>query len=79
MIRLTQHKPALRPIRQNTPLAFRAIWALLRNWISPETARRFALLGGQRGYLRRMQQDGIPLEAIPESLGGRRGDGIPPQ
>lgn len=59
------------PAPQNTPLAFRAIWAIMRSWIRPETVRRFSLLGGPGSYLRRMQEDGIPLESIPEALGGK--------
>lgn len=35
------------------------------------TVQRVALLGGRGGYLRRMHEDGIPLDAIPENIGGK--------
>ena len=39
----------------NVPLAFRAVWGIVRLWIPEETCSKVSLLGGQGSYLHHMQ------------------------
>lgn len=55
----------------NSPITFRAVWAVVKAWIDPDTVAKIAILGGPKAYLPELQSAGVPLEAVPRCLGGR--------
>jgi len=58
----------------NVPLVFRAVWNVAKVFVDPITVKKFKLEGGVP--LKRMQEDGIPLQSLPKYLGGKGPDPI---
>ena len=49
---------------------FRAIWAILKPTIHPETLSKTFILGGKNDYLPIFQREGLAMAHIPKALGG---------
>lgn len=54
----------------NAPFVFRSVYSIISPFIHPVTKQKIKILGGPAKYLEEMRRDGIPPEAVPESLGG---------
>jgi hypothetical protein len=54
----------------NAPTVFRAIWAVVKPMVHPETLAKTFILGGKSDYLPVLQREGLPAESIPLQLGG---------
>ena len=54
----------------NAPFIFRSAYKVITPLIHPVTRDKIKILGGKSAYLPAMQKAGIPLSAIPVSLGG---------
>ena len=54
----------------NAPFIFRSAYKVISPLIHPVTRDKIKILGGKSAYLPAMQKAGIPLSAIPVSLGG---------
>ena len=54
----------------NAPTIFRAVWAVVKPMIHPETLAKTFILGGPPDYLPVFTANGLPLTAIPALLGG---------
>ena len=54
----------------NAPFIFRSAYAVIKPLIHPVTRDKIKILGGKSAYLPEMKKAGIPLSAIPESMGG---------
>lgn len=54
----------------NAPYTFRSVWGVFKRFVEPETIEKIQILGGQDKYLPAMQQAGIPLQSLPDTLGG---------
>ena len=49
---------------------FRAIWAIIKPTIHPETLSKTFILGGKNDYLPIFQREGLAMPNIPKVLGG---------
>jgi hypothetical protein len=54
----------------NAPFIFRSAYKVITPLIHPVTRDKIKILGGKSAYLPAMQKAGIPLSALPESMGG---------
>ncbi len=54
----------------NAPFIFRSAYAVIKPLIHPVTRDKIKILGGKSAYLPEMKKAGIPLSAIPVSMGG---------
>ena len=54
----------------NAPFVFRSAYSVVKPLIHPVTRDKIKILGGKRAYLKKMQACGIPLSAVPSSMGG---------
>ena len=54
----------------NAPFIFRSAYAVIKPLIHPVTRDKIKILGGKSAYLPEMKKAGIPLSAVPESMGG---------
>ena len=54
----------------NAPFVFKTAYKVIKPFIHPVTRDKIKILGGKSAYLPAMQKAGIPLSAIPVSLGG---------
>ena len=54
----------------NAPFIFRSAYKVISPLIHPVTRDKIKILGGKSAYLPAMQKAGIPLSAVPQSLGG---------
>ena len=54
----------------NAPFIFRSAYKVITPLIHPVTRDKIKILGGKSAYLPAMQKAGIPLSAVPQSLGG---------
>lgn len=52
----------------NAPMIFRGIWSVIRVWLHPITQKKVNITSGNPKSA--MIKDGIPLESIPDWLGG---------
>ncbi|KAK3235399.1 hypothetical protein CYMTET_54393 [Cymbomonas tetramitiformis] len=52
----------------NAPMIFRGIWSVIRVWLHPITQKKVNITSGNPKSA--MMKDGIPLESIPDWLGG---------
>jgi len=55
----------------NAPFVFRSAYAVVSPIIHPVTKDKIKVLGGKSTYLREMEKNGIPAEAVPAFLGGQ--------
>ena len=58
----------------NAPFIFRSAYAVIKPLIHPVTRDKIKILGGKSAYLPEMKKAGIPLSAIPASMGGTHAD-----
>ncbi|CAH0368054.1 unnamed protein product [Pelagomonas calceolata] len=58
----------------NAPFIFRSAYKVISPLIHPVTRDKIKILGGKSAYLPAMQKAGIPLSALPESMGGKYPD-----
>ena len=58
----------------NAPFVFRSVYTVIKPLIHPVTRDKIKILGGKSAYLPEMKKAGIPLSAIPESMGGTHAD-----
>jgi hypothetical protein len=59
----------------HAPLIFRALWTVGKRFLAPATAAKFQIVGGgSKGAAAALAAAGIPLKAIPMSLGGTAPD-----
>jgi len=56
----------------NAPWIFSALWRVVSPWLDPVTKTKIHVLKGD--FLTEMQQNDIPLDALPVSLGGTMED-----
>ena len=54
----------------NAPFVFKTAYKVIKPFIHPVTRDKIKILGGKSSYLPEMKKAGIPLSAIPESMGG---------
>ncbi|EDQ84455.1 uncharacterized protein MONBRDRAFT_34692 [Monosiga brevicollis MX1] len=54
----------------NAPFVFRTVWAMIKPWIHPITQAKVNMLGSASAAVKKMQEDGLELDAIPTFLGG---------
>ena len=54
----------------NAPFIFRSAYKVISPLIHPVTRDKIKILGGKSAYLPEMKKAGIPLSAVPESMGG---------
>ena len=54
----------------NAPFIFRSAYKVISPLIHPVTRDKIKILGGKSAYLPAMQKAGIPLSALPQSMGG---------
>ena len=54
----------------NAPFIFRSAYKVISPLIHPVTRDKIKILGGKSAYLPAMQKAGIPLSALPRSMGG---------
>eukprot|EP00730_Choanoeca_flexa_P019168 TRINITY_DN9354_c0_g1_i1.p1 TRINITY_DN9354_c0_g1~~TRINITY_DN9354_c0_g1_i1.p1 ORF type:complete len:318 (+),score=111.79 TRINITY_DN9354_c0_g1_i1:77-1030(+) len=54
----------------NTPLLFRGVWTMVKPWIHPITQAKVNMFGTAAAAVKQMQADGVPLEAMPDFMGG---------
>lgn len=54
----------------NSPLVFRAIWQTVKPWLHPVTAGKTRIVGSGSAILKEFENLGVPLDQIPENLGG---------
>lgn len=54
----------------NTPFMFRACWAVVKPWIHPITVAKVNIHGSVKDAVKKMAEVGVPLESLPEWLGG---------
>ena len=54
----------------NAPFIFRSAYKVISPLIHPVTRDKIKILGGKSSYLPEMKKAGIPLSAIPVSMGG---------
>ena len=54
----------------NAPFIFRSAYKVITPLIHPVTRDKIKILGGKSAYLPAMQKAGIPLSALPRSMGG---------
>jgi len=54
----------------NAPYSFRMIWRIISPWIDSEVKAKIKILGGKSQYLPAMLKSGIPIESIPQVIGG---------
>mmetsp|Transcript_6061 Transcript_6061/g.21398 ORF Transcript_6061/g.21398 Transcript_6061/m.21398 type:complete len:114 (+) Transcript_6061:118-459(+) len=55
----------------NSPLIFRAIWAIIKPWLHPVTLSKIQIIGSAKEAIKKMNEEGIPIEAIPDWMGGK--------
>lgn len=55
----------------NSPLIFRAIWAIIKPWLHPVTLSKIQIIGSAKEAIKKMNEEGIPIEAIPDWMGER--------
>uniref|UniRef100_A0A7S4UD49 CRAL-TRIO domain-containing protein n=1 Tax=Guillardia theta TaxID=55529 RepID=A0A7S4UD49_GUITH len=53
----------------NSPLIFRAIWAIIKPWLHPVTLSKIQIIGSAKEAIKKMNEEGIPIEAIPDWMG----------
>ena len=58
----------------NAPFIFRSAYKVISPLIHPVTRDKIKILGGKSAYLPAMKKAGIPLSALPESMGGTHAD-----
>ena len=61
----------------NTPMLFRASWALIKPWLDAKTAAKVHFIRGKKALLENMDAISFKREMIPTSLGGDCEDVIP--
>ena len=54
----------------NAPFVFKTAYKVIKPFIHPVTRDKIKILGGKSAYLPEMKKAGIPLSAIPVSMGG---------
>ena len=54
----------------NAPFVFKTAYKVIKPFIHPVTRDKIKILGGKSSYLPEMKKAGIPLSAIPVSMGG---------
>jgi len=58
----------------NAPTIFRAIWAIVKPLLDPETAAKVNICGGPANAKAAMMAEGIPSKALPAWVGGAYGE-----
>ena len=56
------------PSRQ--PACLQGVWAIIRPWIHPITQAKVNMFSTPAAAVKQMQADGVPVESIPEFMGG---------
>mmetsp|Transcript_36820 Transcript_36820/g.87137 ORF Transcript_36820/g.87137 Transcript_36820/m.87137 type:complete len:348 (-) Transcript_36820:115-1158(-) len=54
----------------NAPMVFRAIWTIIKPWLHPLTVNKIQIVGNNKEAIAAMAKDHIPLDAIPDWMGG---------
>jgi len=55
----------------NTPIIFRGMWAIIKLWLHPVTVAKVNIVGNEKAAVKKMTEDGIPLSALPDWIGGK--------
>mmetsp|Transcript_64843 Transcript_64843/g.159606 ORF Transcript_64843/g.159606 Transcript_64843/m.159606 type:complete len:354 (+) Transcript_64843:202-1263(+) len=54
----------------NGPMVFRAVFACIKPILAPETIAKINMLGSMDAALKKLEQDGLPRNVLPEWVGG---------
>jgi len=54
----------------NAPMSFRMVWRIINPWIDPIVKSKIRMLSGKSMYLPAMHKSGLPIESVPQILGG---------
>jgi len=54
----------------NSPMIFRAVWAILKPWLHPITVNKIQIIGTAKEALKKMTQQNIPAASLPTWMGG---------
>eukprot|EP00286_Rhodomonas_abbreviata_P022085 CAMPEP_0181314692 /NCGR_PEP_ID=MMETSP1101-20121128/14957_1 /TAXON_ID=46948 /ORGANISM="Rhodomonas abbreviata, Strain Caron Lab Isolate" /LENGTH=277 /DNA_ID=CAMNT_0023421809 /DNA_START=115 /DNA_END=948 /DNA_ORIENTATION=- len=54
----------------NPPMVFRAIWAIIKNFLHPLTINKVHFCANYKDAMKRMVDEQIPLQALPHWIGG---------
>ena len=54
----------------NAPFVFRSAWAIVSQWLDPNTVAKFKILGGEKEYMPKLLE-WLDDEDIPAFLGGK--------
>ena len=60
--------PSSPPSRE--PACLQGVWAIIRPWIHPITQAKVNMFSTPAAAVKQMQADGVPVESIPEFMGG---------
>eukprot|EP00001_Collodictyon_triciliatum_P168257 29751_1 len=54
----------------NSPMIFRAVWAMVKPWLHPITVNKIQIIGSAKEAIKQMNKQHIPTSAIPKWMGG---------